>query len=690
MHRLLSYALFSLLLLLAGLQDAYAQQQEHRIVGVADALPDKSTIRLRWSPASYVAWEMGNKYGYTVERFTVAANGQLIDKPKPVLLTPQPLAPYTLFQMETAAQQEPRIGIIAEMIYGEKVEKLRPEEGMGAWFENQNQLNWRMAMALLSCDMSINVAKSAGLYLEDHNVKRGERYVYRIALAKQPTNLVIDTAIVAASLSEPTLLARPQELAIVCADRTATLGWLTSYSKQMYTAYNIERSRDGKSFRPVTPLPVLPTGPDAAGFSYYQDSLPDNETAYSYRVRGITPFGDYGPWSQTVAGTGVTDVADRPVMDTIIVKDNKQISLRWQLPGQLPKQLSQVVVTRADNSKGPFLPIATFKTPVYDYVDEKPLGTNYYRIKGITKSGKSIYSFPYFAQIIDTIPPAIPTGLAGKIDSLGIVTLLWVQNREKDLQGYRVFRANSAKEEFIEVTRDIMPQPQFRDTVTLHTLTSKVFYRIIAVDKNYNTSDYTAALEIKRPDTIAPSAPLITNAYRSDSLRAIVLQWRNSASTDVVKYTLYRINTKDSIRGLAASWDAANKREAFADTALQLGNTYYYELSAWDEAGNQAKELSGDVFFETGKRMAITDWKATVQPHNVLLSWRHNLQDVKQYRIYRAKNNEPFTLYATQNGGARQWADEEVHLGNIYRYRITAVLKGDVRTAMSREIAVKF
>ncbi len=465
-----------------------------------------------------------------------------------------------------------------------------------------------MAMALLSCDMSINVAKSAGLYLEDHNVKPGERYAYRIALAKQPANLVVDTAIVVASLEEPTLLARPQELAIVCADRTATLGWLTTFSKQMYSAYLIERAADGKTFKPVTPLPVLPTNPDAAGFSYYQDSLADNETKYTYRVRGITPFGEYGPWSQTVEGIGITDVTERPVMDTIIVKDNKQIALRWQLPGKLAKQLTQISVTRADNSKGPFLPIADFKMdrgPVYDFLDEKPLATNYYRIKGLTKNGKAIYSFPYFAQLIDTIPPAVPLGLGGKIDSAGIVLLRWDNNKEQDLQGYRVFRANSAKEEFIEVTREIDAQASFADTVTLHTLTSKVFYKIIAVDKNYNTSDYTPFIALRRPDTIAPSAPLITKAFRSDSLRAIVLEWRNSASEDVVKYTLYSINAKDSVRRMVAAWDSTVKREAFVDTALQLGNTYFYELTAFDDAGNGGKETSGDVWFETGKRPLI-------------------------------------------------------------------------------------
>ncbi len=90
MHRILSSSLLLLLLLLAGQRRACAQQQEHRIVGLADARPDSRTIRLRWSPASYIAWEMGNKYGYTVERFTITSNGELVQQPKPLLLTPQP------------------------------------------------------------------------------------------------------------------------------------------------------------------------------------------------------------------------------------------------------------------------------------------------------------------------------------------------------------------------------------------------------------------------------------------------------------------------------------------------------------------------------------------------------------------------------------------------------------------------
>ncbi|TWV93689.1 hypothetical protein [Chitinophaga pinensis] len=96
---------------------------------------------------------------------------------------------------------------------------------------------------------------------------------------------------------------------------------------------------------------------------------------------------------------------------------------------------------------------------------------------------------------------------------------------------------------------------------------------------------------LRRPDTIAPSRPLITNAYRSDSLHAIVLEWINSSSKDVVKYALHSINTKDSSRKEVAVWDTASGRERYVDTALILGNTYYYELIVYDDAGNHAKEI---------------------------------------------------------------------------------------------------
>lgn len=690
MLRFLLPLLTSVTLLLCGTGISYGQDNEHKIVGIAD--PRDGKIRLRWSPASYIAWEIGNKHGYTVERFTISANGVLVSQPKPLMLTRQPMKPYTLQRMEALAEKDDRFAMIAELIYGEGGKKVTPEQGFGPYLENKNINDWRMVMALLSCDLSVATAQSAGLYLEDEDVKKGERYAYRIAPALQPQGLVIDTAYVIASLDEPVVLAKPLELAIVCGDSSATLGWLTTYNRNMYSAYMVERAVDGKHFKPVSDLPILPTSPDKNGFSYYQDSLPDNDNRYTYRIRGITPFGEYGPYSQTVEGMGVPSVSDMPVMDTIIVVDNKKITLQWTLPGKLSQQLDKVIITRSDKGTGPFSPLATLKGTATSFTDDKPELSNYYRIKGITRRGKAIYSFPYFAQLIDSTPPAVPVGLAGKVDSTGIVSLQWAANTEKDLRGYRVFRANSNKEEFVEVTREILMRPQFTDTITLHTLTSKVFYKVIAVDKNFNPSEYSPYVMLKRPDTIAPSRPLITKAYRSDSLRAIVLEWINSSSADVVKYALYSINTKDSSRKEVAVWDTTAKRERYTDTALVIGNTYFYELAVYDDAGNHAKEISGDIWFETGKRSAVKGLKGIVntEKRQVELSWQYNQPEVKQYRIYRAKNDNPFILFSTADGGKQQWTDNEVFLGNIYKYKITAVMKGDVKTEMSKVVEVKF
>ncbi|WP_343693266.1 hypothetical protein [Chitinophaga sp.] len=658
------------ILLFLLLSHQWVSGQDHRVAAVADVKP--GLIRLRWAPSSMVGWEMGIRYGYNVERITVDRTPA-----EAVLLTPLPIRPYPLDKMEA---DNDKVAIVAEVIYGEK---LVPGKGFGAFYETQNKYEWRMAMALLACDLSMQAARSAGLYFEDRDIRDGRRYIYRISVAQQPKNMLIDTAVVIAA---PQLLSRPRELTIICGDKTADLAW----KQDNYSAYIVERAQNGKNerdFHPVSGLPVVAP--------HFKDTLPDNDHRYSYRVKGITPFGDYGPYSEIITGMGITAVAYRPELDTMIIQDNKYVEIRWSLPGDLKDQLSKIMITRGSSSKGPFTTIGTLNRinkAVNSFTDHHPDATNYYRIKGITKQGTAIYSFPYFAQLTDTIPPTTPVGLEGTVDSTGIVRLKWRSNTEPDLLGYRVFRANHLKEEFSEVTRSILSKRpcnetlSFIDTITLHTLTSDIYYKIIAVDRNYNTSPYTIPIQLQRPDTIPPSAPLFTKSISNDS--AIVLAWHNSTSKDVVRYSLFSINTRDSIRKQVGSWDSAHLQTTFHDTAVRPGNTYFYELRVWDAAGNSICETSSDIYFEPGIRPPVSIWKAEKQNNHILLRWQYDVPDVKQYRIYRAKNNDPFTLYAIQDGGTNEFPDNTLFLGNVYKYKISAVLRGGVKSAMSKVIEV--
>jgi fibronectin type 3 domain-containing protein len=138
-------------------------------------------------------------------------------------------------------------------------------------------------------------------------------------------------------------------------------------------------------------------------------------------------------------------------------------------------------------------------------------------------------------------------------------------------------------------------------------------------------------------------------------------------------------------------WDTTKKIERFTDTSATLGKTYYYELTAYDDSDNKGKELSGDVWFETGKRPPITEWKATLnnEKKTVTLQWQCTQSEVKQYRIYRSKDNQAFILFATLRAGINSYEDTEVTSSHVYQYKIIAVLKGDVKTTMSKTLEAK-
>ena len=36
-----------------------------------------NSIWLRWAPANHTLWQLGNKYGYTIERFTLKPDGEV-------------------------------------------------------------------------------------------------------------------------------------------------------------------------------------------------------------------------------------------------------------------------------------------------------------------------------------------------------------------------------------------------------------------------------------------------------------------------------------------------------------------------------------------------------------------------------------------------------------------------------------
>ncbi len=671
---------------------AKAQQKDDRIIVLTN--PKLDSIQIRWAPTSDIVWQLGNKYGYLLERYTIARDGKLIDLPKSemVVLSTIPIKPMEETVLEAWADKDNYVAIVKGCLYDDKKITKDPSKDLGGFIEGKNDAEIRFGFALLAADLSVNAAKAHGLYFVDKNIKRNEKYVYRVTVAKQPKGLTIDPAIAVGAVLEPVKYNPPRSLAINIKENIVTLKWFSALDKKMYSAYEIERSADGKNFEKINELPFIGAATDKnQEHTFYKDSLPNNNINYSYRIRGINPFAEYGPYSNVVGGK-VTPDLELPSIDSIGIINNSKVYLHWILPTQVKAIATAIYVTRAKKATGPFEYLNTkiFDKKVDSYIDEKPFQNTYYRIKVVTQDKRTVYSLPYLAQVMDTIAPQKPQQVKGVIDSSGIVTLTWAKNTDKDLIGYRIFKSNTADQDYIELANKIIKKNKYVDTVNIQTLSKKIFYKVIAVDKNYNPSVFSDSIELKRPDKIAPEAALITKTLVNDSLKTILVQWVRSESNDVAKQQLYRKNITTGVTTLLVT-DTILKQTQFEDKPVENGNSYSYTIIVTDEAGNTATARSGDVLLETGNREAIKNFKATVSSNkkNVNLSWETPAGGkVAYYLIFKSTDGAKF--YSWQKTDKNYSNDADVKLGTKVQYKIMAVFTNDIKTKLSKAIEIAF
>ncbi len=234
-----------------------AQQKRGGVSAIAKS--SEQEILLRWAPKDPMTWKLANKYGYTIERFTIGKNGQVDSTgqwPR-VVLTPQPIKPWPLEQWESIATKDAYAAIAAQAIYGETFEVTAPTGDVVAFINQVKEEKNRFGFALFAADHSMEAAQASGLRWKDTSVKKDEEYLYRIAVAPNPGNLLIDTALVTAQAIMPLPLPEPQEVSARFGDRVASISWNGFYFSHLYVSYTVEKSEDGLHFKAVNDLPIV-------------------------------------------------------------------------------------------------------------------------------------------------------------------------------------------------------------------------------------------------------------------------------------------------------------------------------------------------------------------------------------------------------------------------------------------------
>jgi uncharacterized protein len=665
------------------------------------------SVVLRWAPSEAAAWELLNTGGYQVMRAGSDAPGSWTK------LNNVPIKPLSLEAMKaTLAKDDRYAAIAAQALYGKTFTGMRTGAGP-AIADASDLLQSRYAYTLQAADFSAPVAKAIGLAWVDRTAVKGAGYIYKVEPATVPAGWTIRAGSVLLEHVKAPKPSVPEGFIAISADRNVELQWPRS-QEGGFTAYMVERSTDGKNFKPITTAPYYTSFPDTSATPVDTlaarvadllrvnhiliDSIASNYNPYYYRLRGIDAFAEWSAYTEPATAMG-RDLTPPVAVITGTPENTKghQVRITW-IKSEKEADLKGFYVHRAQELNGDYqlLTPAVLSPATTSFTDTGALetGVNFYIITAIDTAGNFSPSFPVMGTVRDTTAPAIPKGFTGRIDKDGLVHLSWAANKEKDIEGYKVYFANKPDQSFTQLTLYPETTNAFTDSIVLKTLTKKIYYRLVAVDKHNNHSEFSEILELKKPDIIPPTPPAIKNVTVLPG--SVQVEFAGSASNDAVAYQLLRRENEGAWNTIATrKHEGSGKLFTFTDTTARHGVKYQYAARTVDEDSLVSEPcIPAQVQLRGIEELpAITSLKATWNGNNkaVQLSWTHKDEGAYHYVIYRAPAGEPLERYQMIGKDQQSYTDLAVPaIGGGYRYAIQVVYDGlPKRTAVSREVAVK-
>lgn len=630
----------------------------------------KDTVQLRWIPLDAATLREGLRRGYRVQRFDNEGSLQEFA-----------IQPFEQRQLPYLNSDNPDLRHLAEYV----AEIMRSE--------SLPEASEKMSFALLSFGSSTSreLAIMLGLYFEDLQAKDA-RYTYRILLGEQVTSNTVSVDVNALSADPPlsTLSgsARPKL-------KQAYLSWEAESLQPHYAAYWIERSTDSIQFTRRNQLPYLfLKSQDETDKTHcdFADTNVTEGTTYYYRVRGINHFADAPKTTNIVRVYVPKSIYGEVHIDSIRASGTTRTVNGSFVSHRAENEIEKWVLLRSDSLNFGYRVLLEqpFSTPAFSFQAEVPASSGdrfYYKVAAVGPDFDTTFSFPYYFFTLDQIPPQMPEGLTGTVSDSGIVSLRWQSNPEPDIRGYRIYRSNALHEEFVEVSTTFAESPQFSDTLYLGSLTNDVYYRVSAVDLNYNNSALCEPIKLLKPDTIAP-VPCVFSNYNVTQ-RGVFLRWNNSSSTDVGMNHLVRTN--GVLSDTLLTWQ--DTTSVWTDTSGLAGEAYYYQLYSSDHAKNYSASAALYVPYETGYRNGVGELQARAnrEQKEICLSWSLPPGEIYAVQVYRSKNNEGYSLYQTLRGNEpTALTDRSLQLNNTYHYKFKVVYKNGVSSVLSEAVTVTY
>lgn len=656
-----------------------AQTKTMAVVSKVENQSGKTVVRLKWFPGDFDAFRQLVKEGSTIERMEISAGQDPqtagFDGASKTIIQP---ARARVDKLDENLESTRKLQLLLEPFFNDEVSG------------NAESRNFAFALAVLDCSVSKETGEVVGCTFTDESIEKGKTYAYRIRVKNAPDGFI------AVQTGDMTAYPKIENVTLTLDQKnTVELRWQARDTKAFGYGFQLEKSLDAPTpgnyltETPYVPVRSADEKPDKDD-SFRDEQLTEGRNHF-YRVVGLNYFGEpvmFSEWQKIYVPNHVhaelyidTTYAKGPerIIRVRVASEGKPTNIgHYELLRSAQKDSAYTLVERKVVADSVFS---------FNVVIPKTGDQFYYKVLAISKENDTVSSLPAYVFTLDQEPPAAPTLLTGAIDSNGVIRLAWKAPKAKDLQGYRIYRANDKREEFKERNKELSLAEQFIDTMRLDNLTSEVYYCVKAVDLNYNNSPFSDTILVLKPDTIAPVPAKLSQVTLKDSL--VHLSWVNSPSIDVKMNYLIRLegSSADTLKHWA---DAAVD---FIDNHLQPGTSYYYHILTVDKNGNSSSSALKKVHYEPGYREAITDSRAMTNETNktIDLSWSLPPGDVFSFLVYKSVNGGKFSLVKTiENGTCTAWSDRNIATGNRYSYKIKYVLQSGIHGLPTKEMVVVY
>jgi len=656
---------------------------------------EKLGMELRWLPERRETLYEGLLNGFILERkpqnattFTEIAR----------------IRPYTLAQWDSIIA-----GITDEVVRREylvaKEFQIAAQQPKGGSFsldngiaelkKQKNKEDLGFVMALLFSIRFPLIAKAMALSYVDKTVIPGQTYTYRVRLVS--TNTVYTTVSIPQDFAARVNTENyKNKVYFYEGDTGASFVWEET---TLLTGYIVDRKReDEPEFTRLNKTPNFTTNqnPDQPARAAFQDSNLVNYKRYLYRFSGYNIFGELIMFDEVSVMPRDRTAPEQPHLENPIHSSPTTVSLNWKMAPTPAPDLLGFLVGRSESNQGEFTPLHQGLLPkeTRSLIDTTFVRgkTNYYVVQALDTAYNVSSSFPISVTLIDTLPPSMPRFLSGKIDSLGVVTLEVERNAEVDLMGYRLFRANDLSHEFSVIQESFAEidtlqstiKTTYQDTVTLNSITPKIYYKLKALDFNYNQSPFSEAMVIVRPDTIPPITPVFTNVITGPD--QVELHFVLSTSDDVKGHYLYRKLEDEENWEIYASLDSL--QTTYTDTVVTKNKTYEYSMRAYDQNA-LFSEYAFPVAarpYDTGVRKPIENLKYRLENSRVLLEWSY--PDFNENTFFVVYKKDAAGFLRQHRRVTELTFDEAIQKGSTHTYAVRAYTRDGGQSVISKEITV--